>query len=103
MKALARSYNAPEQHFQSADVLLDIRGFSTSLLASGSITKPNKHCMVFIDDNTGNNTLTFNNGPTIRTAKTQQAYQIPFEITSYSWSGMASPNANSNVTIIGFN
>jgi len=103
MKALARSYNAPEQHFQSANVLLDIRGLECASSVLGSITKPHKHCMVFIDDNSGNNTLTFNHGPTIRTAKTQQAYQIPFEITSYSWSGMASPNANSNVTIIGFN
>jgi hypothetical protein len=103
MKAPARSYNAPEQHFESAKVLVDIRGINTSLPASGSITVPNKHCMVFIDDNTGGNTLMFNNGPTIRTGRTQQAYQIPFEVTSYSWSGMATPNANSNVTIIGFN
>jgi len=103
MKAPARSYNAPEQHFQSADVLLDIRGSECASSASGSITKPNKHCMVFIEDRDGGSTLQLNNGPTLRTANATQAYRIPFEITSYSWSGAATATSTSNVTIIGFN
>ena len=81
MKALARSYNAPEEHFKSANVLVDLRGSSTAFVQSGTI----------------------NNTVTIKTARTQQAYRIPFEITSWSWGGMISPIATSNVTIIGFN
>lgn len=103
MKAPARSYNAPEQHFQSADVLLDIRGNDTLLFSSGSITKPNKHCMIFIEDRSGDSTLQLNNGPTLRTASTAQAYRIPFEITSYTWSGAATAISTNHVTIIGFN
>jgi hypothetical protein len=103
MKALARSYNAPEEHFKSANVLVDLRGSSTGLAQSGTITFSHKTCMIFIDDNSGGVTLTLNNTVTIRTARTQQAYRIPFEITSWSWGGMPSPIATSNVTIIGFN
>lgn len=103
MKALARSYNGPEQHFKAAIVLLDLRQSQTQLTSNGTITIPHKTCMIFIDDNVGGGTLTLNNTVTIKTARNQQAYRIPFEITSWAWGGMASPTATSNVTIIGFN
>jgi hypothetical protein len=103
MKALARSYNAPEQHFKAAEILVDIRGLPFINGTSGTITKSHKHCMVFISDNTGGAALTLNGSVILRTAKTQQAYRIPFEVTSYDWTGSISGLAVDNVTIIGFN
>jgi len=103
MKAPARSYNAPEQHFEAAEVLVDIRSLAFQLGQSGTISKPHKHCMVFISDNTGGGALTLNGSIILRTAKTQQAYRIPFEVTSYEWGGSISGAAVDNVTIIGFN
>lgn len=103
MKAPARSYNAPQQHFKAAEVLVDIRGLAFVSGTSGTITKSHKHCMVFISDNTGGGALTLNGSVILRTAKTQQAYRIPFEVTSYDWTGSISGAAADNVTIIGFN
>jgi hypothetical protein len=103
MKAPARNYNAPEQHFKAAEVLVDIRGSALLLSQSGTISKPHKHCMVFISDNAGGRTLTLNGSVILRTAKTQQAYRIPFEVTSYDWDGTSSATAVDNLTIIGFN
>jgi len=103
MKAPARNYNAPEQHFKAAEVLLDIRGPGLQFPQSGTISKPHKHCMVFISDNTGGRTLTLNGSVILRTAKTQQAYRIPFEVTSYDWNGSSGALAVDNLTIIGFN
>ena len=103
MKAPARSYNAPEQHFEAAEVLVDIRSLAFVNGISGTITKPHKHCMIFISDNTGGRTLTLNGSVILRTAKTQQAYRIPFEVTSYDWNGSSGALAVDNLTIIGFN
>lgn len=103
MKAPARNYNAPEQHFKAAEILVDIRGSPFIIGTSGTITKSHKHCMVFISDNTGGAALTLNGSVILRTAKTQQAYRIPFEVTSYDWTGSVSGLAVDNVTIIGFN
>jgi|688.fasta_scaffold71862_3 hypothetical protein len=103
MKAIARNYNASEQHFKAADILLTILASSFEFASSGTITKRHKHCMIFISDGSGGGSLTLNGTVTIRTARTQQAYRIPFEVTSYEWNPVASFSSTNNLIIIGFN
>jgi hypothetical protein len=59
--------------------------------------------MIFISDGSGGGSLTLNGTVTIRTARTQQAYRIPFEVTSYEWNPVASFSSTNNLIIIGFN
>lgn len=103
MKGISKNSYSSEQVFESAKVLVDLRGTATAFVQSGTITYRNRNSMIFIDDNSGGGSLILNGKVTLKTTRNPQAYRIPFEITSWEWGGMASPNANSNVTIICFN